>query len=309
MGGIIADHVFGRDGILGRRYISGTTHQRDWYASISRIMRRHSIARRKAVAQQFFSMHFGKWSIPREKGVMVVPADQIPEASRVIHAAQNLVDMQEEIGAKKKKSKPQLVSDLLPQSTITLDSAYMEFGLHDDILSVVARYLGLVPILASIEVWFSLPSMVPEWGNSQLYHCDWADISQVKVFVHASDVGLENGPLTVIHSNASQKVREALGYQFIGGNRLPDKEILPLIDAEAEQALIGPTGTVSFVDTSQCFHYGSRVKANASARIVIIYQFVNPSAFLFPLGYGKKHPFEHLCHEHLPELQQLVLGR
>jgi hypothetical protein len=307
--GIIADHVFGRDGILGRRYISGTAHQRDWYASITRMVRCQSISRRKSVAQQVFSMHSRRWSIPKEKGVLIVPAEHIPEASQVIRVAQTLVDNQEEIWARKKKSKPQLVSDLLPQSTITLDSAYMEFGLREDILSVVAAYLGLVPILASIEVWSSLPSAVPEWGNSQLYHCDWADISQVKVFIHASDVFLENGPLTVINSNVSKKVRDKIGYQFIGGNRLPDKDIRPLIDSGEEHALIGPAGTVCFVDTSKCFHYGSRVLPNATARTVVIYQFVNPSAFIFPLGYGKEYPFEHLCHAQLPELQQLVLGR
>ena len=233
----IADYVFGRDGFLGRPFISGADYQRDWYASISRMARYRSISRRKNVAQQVISRHPERWSIPKEKGFLIVPAEHSPEASNVIRAAQNLVGNQEEIWSKKKKSKPQLVSDLLPQSMITLDSAYMEFGLREDILSVVAAYLGMVPILASIEVWFSLPSAVPEWGNSQLYHCDWADISQVKVFVHASNVFLENGPLTIINSDTSKKVRDKIGYQFIGGNRLPDKDIRPLIDPGEEHAL------------------------------------------------------------------------
>jgi hypothetical protein len=309
MSGVIADYVFGRDGLLGRRFIGGTALQRDWYASMARMVRWQSISRRKSVAQQVSSMHRGSWSIPKEKGILIVPAEHIPEASNVIRAAKNLVGNQEEIWLKKKKSKPQIVSDLLLQSEITLDSAYMKFCLREDILSVVTAYLGIVPVLASLEVWYSQPSGVPEWGNSQLYHCDWADISQVKVFVHASNVFLENGPLTVINSDASKKVRDKIGYQFIGGNRLPDKDIRPLIDPGEEHALTGPAGTVCFVDTSKCFHYGSRVQDNASARTVIIYQFVNPSAFIFPLGYGKGYPFEHLCHSQLSELQELVLGR
>ncbi len=309
MFGLMAKCIFGRDGLLGRHFIGGTALQRDWYASISRMARCRSISRRKNIVQQVSSMHRRRWSIPKEKGILVVPAEHIPEASNVIRAAKNLVGNQEEIWARKKKSKPQLVSDLLPQSMITLDSAYMEFGLREDILSVVAAYLGMVPILASIEVWLSLPSAVPEWGNSQLYHCDWADISQVKVFVHVSNVFLENGPLTVINSDTSNKVRDKIGYQFIGGNRLPDKVIRPLIDPGEEYALTGPAGTVCFVDTSKCFHYGSRVLDNSTARTLIIYQFVNPSAFIFPLGHGKGHPFEHLCHSQLSELQQLVLGK
>lgn len=69
---------------------------------------------------------------------------------------------------------------LVKESELRLDSPFLRFAHHRDVLGCASGYLGAVPLLASVDVWASLPSA--EIANSQLFHCDWADLSQVKIF-------------------------------------------------------------------------------------------------------------------------------
>jgi hypothetical protein len=72
--------------------------------------------------------------------------------------------------------------------------------------------------------------------------------------------------------------------------------------------IVGPPGTVCLVDTTLCFHFGSRVEAGVGPRLVTMIQYLAPSSFMLPRDHRAGSPFQHLGGRDLPRLQQLVLG-
>ena len=55
--------------------------------------------------------------------------------------------------------------------------------------------------------------------------------------------------------------------------------------------LDGPRGTAHFVDTSRCFHFGSRVQAGAPPRQLVVFQYLTPYAFEFQEDHRREAPY------------------
>ncbi|HEY5616822.1 MAG TPA: hypothetical protein VIK60_02700 [Vicinamibacterales bacterium] len=67
-------------------------------------------------------------------------------------------------------------------------------------------------------------------------------------------------------------------------------------------------GTVCFVDTTQCFHFGSRVKHGVAPRLVTMIQYLTPSSFMLPRDHRAGSPYRHLATPDRSRSQRLVLG-
>jgi hypothetical protein len=117
---------------------------------------------------------------------------------------------------------------------------------------------------------------------------------------------MQSGPLTVLPAHHSARVRRAARYQY--RQRLTDAQVQAVVGPSAERPIIGPTGTVAFVDTSRCFHYGSRVAPDAPARLAVIVQYQTPYSFMLPPSPEATLPFRHFINPSLSELQRLALG-
>ena len=95
--------------------------------------------------------------------------------------------------------KQQLWSSIMPDEEKSLDSVFFRFPLRADVVSAISSYLGAIPVLRNMDIFYSPPAKPSDAiRSSQLYHCDWDAESQIKVFVYASEVNLEMGPLTLI---------------------------------------------------------------------------------------------------------------
>jgi hypothetical protein len=128
------------------------------------------------------------------------------------------------------------------------------------------------------------------------------------VFVHSTDIDAASGPLVVVGADKSQRIRDQVRYNYVSSGEIRDDEICSFIGADDLCTMIGPRGTVAFVDTSRCFHYGSRLQEGAPARIVAVFQFFTPFAFKIPLAHRIASPFRHLASHDMPLLERLVLG-
>lgn len=188
---------------------------------------------------------------------------------------------------------------------LDLSSPLLRFALSDQVVAPPARYLGMVPILSGITVLASPYISDGPFAGSQLFHSDWEDRSQVKVFVHCSDVRPEHGPLTAVAADASTRVKEEVDYHYGGPHfRLTDDEVLPRVGAQDVTAFLGPVGSCTFIDTSRCLHLGSRVQRGATERLVVQFQYLTPAAFDLQLA---SRPFSAVTGD-LSPLQHLVLG-
>ena len=246
-------------------------------------------------------------AIPAGKGFEVVRPGQLASADGVVTAANELIDGighdRLMVGAKAGV----IARDLVPPESLTLESPYMRFALDEQVVGPVANYLGLVPVLYRIDVWYSAPSSNPP-KSSQLWHLDPAETTQVKVWVHCADVGADSGPLTVVDRTTSSEIAERAEYDYSKEPRIKDKRFRELVAETQIVPLEGPAGTVDFVDTSSCFHYGSRVPEHGTPRRVAFFQYLTPYSVRFKSDHREEAPFRALASGASSELEHLVLG-
>ena len=136
------------------------------------------------------------------------------------------------------------------------------------ILDVASAYLGTVPKLSGARLCWSPENETAR--SSQLFHFDYEDLRQVKVFINIFETKEDQGPLTFLPADISAQVQRSIG-RVLG--RVQDERIYAGGGRNHELRLIGPPGSGAFLDTSRCLHYGSRF--NRRDRLVLIIQFLN----------------------------------
>jgi hypothetical protein len=285
----------------------GTVPERRAFVAARREEARKRDAARFRLAEELAGS--GHIEIPQERGFAVAPPDSIEPAESVIADANALIESigHESLMSGKKTKEGFLARGFLPPEAYQLDSPYMRFALSEDVVAPIAEYLGLVPVLYGVDVWYSAHG--PETPkSSQLWHLDHFDTKQIKVWIHCSDVRPESGPLTILDAESSDALADRIGYSFADDKyRVPDEDIAEVASPDSMIALEGPTGTVDFVDTSTCFHFGSRVSQGAPPRRMALFQYVTPYAFLIR-DHREQAPYREQGARSSSELERLVLG-
>jgi hypothetical protein len=241
--------------------------------------------------------------IEPERGFAVFGGERFPETADIVAAARARLDEvdPDEI---RKRGKP-FMTPILDRDRITPDSPLVRFALREDVLAAVARYLRVAPLLASIDVYYSR-SIDRELMSSQLLHCDGDDTRQIKIFVLCTSVDEASGPLMIMRADRSEELRRRLGYEY--RNRVGDEEARAAFGELDLIPVVGEPGTTCLVDTSRCFHYGSRVASDDAARLVAIVQYLTPYSFTLPRVAHGAAPFRHLAVDGASRLQRLALG-
>ena len=163
-------------------------------------------------------------------------------------------------------SRKQFLVYAMPGSEIAKCDAIMRLALARPILDAVSVYLGAVPVLNSVDLMVSLPNS-SEFG-SQLYHLDFADDRQVKLFICIEPVTPAHGPFTFVPAGKTRQIVEALDYDR---GRLTIEQVTTVIDERDQIAVTGDAGFAVMVDTSRCLHYGSR--HNREPRVMLVAQY------------------------------------
>jgi hypothetical protein len=128
------------------------------------------------------------------------------------------------------------------------------------------------------------------------------------VWIHLQDVIPESGPLTVLDASLSESFAEEIGYDSSVEYRIPDEKVESFARDDSLTLFEGPAGTIDFVDTSRCFHFGSRVEEGSPVRRVFFAKYVTPYAFKFKEDHREEAPFRDLASRSSSELESLVLG-
>jgi len=243
--------------------------------------------------------------IPRERGFLVVPPGAFAETGEMVRDARQALAQFDATAPPSGKNRKRFLQNVIDASKLAGDAAAVRFALRDDILAAVSDYLRTVPFLTSIQVFHSdTVDGVPT--SSQLYHCDGDDVTQVKIFVYCSDVDTASGPLTVLDADATSQVQRSTRYWY--RHRLTDEQVDGVVGSGHQYPILGPAGTAAFVDTSRCFHFGSRVAPGAPARLVTMIQYQTPYSFMLPTSAQTSLPFRRLLTPEMSRLQRQVLG-
>jgi hypothetical protein len=280
--------------------------ERAAFESVRRAISLPTIIRRRSAAREI-APH-ASFTIDREQGFKVFPPGIFAEATEIVGAAPQLVartNLDEH--RRSKKARAGFMVPLLDTRDLTVDSPIIRLAIRPDVIAAVSAYLRVVPVVAHINVYYS-ESGSDEPRLSQLFHCVGDATAQVKIFVLCNDVTSEQGPLTLLDARTSRAVRRRVGYSF--GDRIKDsdKRVTSLIGPANQHPIVGEAGTVCFVDTTECFHFGSRVERGAAPRLVTVIQYLPPSSFELPRDHRAGSPFRRLAGPELTYAQRLVLG-
>jgi hypothetical protein len=185
----------------------------------------------------------------------------------------------------------------------------MRFALSEDVIGPITGYLGVVPVLMNIDIWYAYaPPSKKGPKNASLWHFDGDDTTQVKVWIHLRDVPEESGPLTILDASLSEQFAEAIDFDSSVEYRIPDEKVEAFTDTDKFTQFTGPAGTVDFVDTSRCAHFGSRVVDGAPVRRVFFAKYLTPYAFRFDRDHREQAPFRELASDASSQLESLALG-
>lgn len=192
--------------------------------------------------------------------------------------------------------------------------AFLDFVCSSAVLSVAMAHLQTIPVISKTtpqgyRLMESHSALDPEATSpprdSQLYHIDLHDSPLMYVLVLLEDVTSECGPWTFLPAAASQRISKQLGYREKGrGHRLEDQDIRPLIKADEEIVFALPKGSVLFIDSSQCLHFGSRDAI--LPRYMMMYALTSPCRQDFVMAY--KTPITYPVHPSDSRLRRMVLS-
>ncbi|MBK9563066.1 MAG: hypothetical protein IPO54_08145 [Micavibrio sp.] len=206
---------------------------------------------------------------------------------------------------RKTSKKPYLLS-VIKGAEISRDSAIYKLVSHREVVGCVARYLKCFPILSFIAVWYS-PNLPGQETGSQKFHLDHEDYRQIKAFMFIEDIGPNNGPFTLIPAAASEKIQNAINYKMTPDNKqIEDETVYGIAGSGAARPLTGPPGTLALIDTSRCFHYGSR--EGSAPRIMLTFQYITPFAFVMPWNWRKGVYLPHLKDKNMSSWERKLLG-
>jgi len=177
--------------------------------------------------------------------------------------------------------------------------SWLDFITSSEILAPVTHYLKTIPVLSKtrppgirfMELNQNLdPNPPGAFAESQLYHLDLHDRPLVYVIVLIEDVTSESGPWTFLPASVSARAAEALGNQKRGHNyRVTDEEMYRVIDPKEAIVFAYPKGTVLFIDSSRCFHYGSR--RSYKPRFQMMYAYTSACRCDFSQTFMRPYPY------------------
>ncbi len=211
--------------------------------------------------------------IPRNRGYRTFSPEAFPELPQIVEACQAVYDRHVENLTGSESFNKAFFFNILTAGGLREYPIFLDFALSPAVTEAVTGYLGHLPRLNSVGVFYSPINNTVE--GSQKYHVDGDALSQVKIFINIWEVGPGGGGFTFVpKSHMSYALRKR------GLNKQLSDDDVSLIVPEGQQVVLeGPPGSGAFVDTCRCLHQGSRTRT--APRLVLLLQYVpRPDAML-----------------------------
>lgn len=256
---------------------------------------------RKRLAQENVATNKKRMIIPDKDGYRFFEADDIPEIDSLVEYCTMVYHESRKLFSPEYLQKHPTKRFLLPileGAEFCRHPQLIQFMVSRPILDSVTGYLGTVPRLIGARLCWSPPNETAR--SSQLFHFDYEDLRQLKVFINIFETKEDQGPLTFIPAEVSAQIQRLIRRV----SRVSDERIYDAGGKNKEVKLVGPAGSGAFLDTSRCLHYGSRF--NRRDRLVLIIQFLN-----IYTAYQSTAPFQvppDLPGLNLDPVQKLALG-
>lgn len=156
----------------------------------------------------------------------------------------------------------------------------LALGLDRRVLAAASAYLGTLPVLRTVQVFWTPAPKDDQLQGSQFYHFDHDEYREVKMFFYLHEVDDARGPFTFLPGSVSRAVAERAAP--IKGKRYADEEVYRFCDPGDAIQIKGPAGTGGIVDTANCLHFGGRVRDEG--RLMVQLQYLRPNSNVIAYG-------------------------
>lgn len=158
------------------------------------------------------------------------------------------------------------IRNLLRPDDLARFPSLLDFALSNEVLATVTEYMRQVPVLSNTIppgirlAESSIDGQIDDtYRTSQLYHLDRHDFRAVYAILLLRDSTPDSGPFTFLPASASARVVKALGYRRRKvPYRLTDEQVHSVVDPSEARPFVGPAGSILYIDSNRCMHYGSR---------------------------------------------------
>jgi len=166
--------------------------------------------------------------------------------------------------------------------------SFLDFATSSDVLSAVSHALGFIPAFSTttpngirfVESNAQFDDNPNQPHDSQLHHIDFYSVPSVYVLVLLRDTTHASGPWTFVPRAASQKAAAKLKYWSRERPfRLSDELVYSALDRKQVIEFAHPRGAVLFIESSACFHYGSRNSVEPRFQLMLAYTGVRRTDF------------------------------
>ena len=245
-------------------------------------------------------------------GFAIDDSGALPHLDALLEQGEQMV---QRYGGRKWEHEKPYLQNINPESAVDEYPALLDFITSPEVVAAVAPTFGHVPQLSGVlprgvRLMESSTRFDPDSDGppreSQLYHLDYHSTPTVYVVVALRDIGPDDGPLHFLGAETSRRVAEALEYGARGvPYRLSDEQVMAIAKPEEVHRFSVPKGTVLFIESSACFHFGSRRPAND--RYQVQYAFTSPVRNDFLELWRPQRVYPVAASD--PELRRMVLDR
>src|SRR6266478_9459706 len=204
----------------------------------------------------------------------------LPQLDRVLEDSEKIIAERSGERRSSKGAYRSYFQDVWTPEDLQRYPSFLDFATSSDVLCVVSHYLQSIPALSTtlpsgirfVESNAAFDDQPDKPHDSQLYHIDYYSLPNVYILVLLRDTTIEHGPWTFLPRSVSQKARVALNYwsrQY--GYRISDENVYSVVDRKEVIEFCYPRGTVLFIESSGCFHYGSRNSIKPRLQLMIGY--------------------------------------
>jgi hypothetical protein len=218
--------------------------------------------------------------IEMQDGWAIDTTMSLPHLDRVLEDSEKIIAERSGVRRTHSGAYRSYFQDLWTTADLEKYPSFLDFATSSDVLATVSDDLQCIPALSTtlpsgirfVESNAAFDDHPDEPHDSQLYHIDYYSLPNVYVLVLLGDTTFDHGPWTFLPRTTSQKAAAALNYwSRQRGYRISDEDIYSVVDRNEVIEFCYPRGTVLFIESSGCFHYGSRNSMKPRFQLMIGY--------------------------------------
>lgn len=152
------------------------------------------------------------------------------------------------------------------------NATFVKFALQPKIAGLAAQSLRVPCQLSEVSILLDRPTPEPP-RESQNWHRDPDDWVTMSAFVYLSDVDTNTAPYCYVPLDKSRKLYDKVGKfrKFPTWHVIDDETMEQVIPRKHWIEVIGPTGTVTFIDAASCYHRGKQAATGRRLSMHLIF--------------------------------------